>query len=166
MISESDLDELAFLHRRKCREHFVRVHANDIENELDAISEHIQASRDTILQILQSHTSHLRTTEAIILSTHSFDFSKVGPLDTYRAGVSYRQYARERVNYTCSDNDWLSKFAVWKSEGFLEKLSARLDLPPSVYFTIRSIPQIFNCVFAEEDNVREFVNELVLVVRF
>ena len=170
-FTANDIESLNKLHNNKLSIEFGRKHSSYIEDEMNHIIDKMQTEKNQIMDRLND-MSFLKTTEAVISEVVSFNFSKVGGINTrikipgYDESYRLSTYGQEApLRSPSSYRNNVNIFSIWKSNGFLKKLGEKLQLPPNIYFVINST-EIKNTKYFSNPDVVVYRNALTLVVRF
>jgi hypothetical protein len=175
----SIIDKLEVAHTTMMLDKFCDEWKDEIDNELRYLVNYINRYMERIQKDLITRTSFLKTTQTKILGTTSHDFSRVGGGNARYCGhyvdVSYYEYLMHQTNQHDDIKGYIksltgkitSRYKIWTSDGFLNKLAERLKLPENAYFMIRSKKADGGFLdFPEEPAITEYRNALMLVYRF
>lgn len=174
LFSENEIADLCKLQKEERAEHFAAKYEFEINRELEFMEQFIRDSKVILLLNLKDHITHNRSAEASVDEILSFDFSKVGGMNTSfqtKTGenTTYLDYAWFRASSSSFLHDGsgfkMNRFSLWRSKDFLKRLATRLDLPDTMSFVIRSriIDDGFK-IFSDE--VVEYITSLKLAIRF
>lgn len=160
---------------------FCLKYSHVIENELDYMEKVMREGKSYFVDIIMKKIDHTKTAEVAIDHIYSYNFSNVGPHSpaTYQSrrldeiwrtdNMSYIQHATtERPESFRKVNDYehLSRFRIWKSEGFLTALAKRLELPSYMHFRVHSAIIDSEVSMFENEDITEYLTSLLLVIRF
>lgn len=182
LFNKDDISYINASLKDQRRHHFSRDCENEINCEMNFIENYIRENKSSIMESLIQNYSTTRTSQTIIQSISSFDFSKVHANSCYTfeyvgsifdgtfnsKKISFKEHAEDLypdsfVEHN-SKNMKINKFSIWKSLNFLSTLESRLCLPENIHFRIVS-HQKFNNIFGDNKDVRVFDTKLVMVYK-
>jgi len=179
-IDSFDIGQLKVKRMEKRNEEFATRYAAEIAQEMKWMAARIRQMKPELMSKLEKAVTTSSTVEVPALNIMSFNFSRLGYLCGYtQLPVTYDYYdqrppADTYMEYAardmpCSfveveDNQYISRYAIWKSKDFTKKLAEMLELPSNAYFVVRSKKIEYNVVFDESTDVEEYDNTMSLVI--
>lgn len=173
-----DIVEIQQARFDKLNEEFKQKYADDIAHQLKWTAAHIRSKREKIMEDLKKSVTTSSRVETPVLTIKSFNFSKLGFTKGHTRMETEdndgRSYETTYVDYAAiksplayvigEDHEYVSRWRIWKSKGFTEKLAQELDLPPTAYFKVVSWPANEK-LFTGCGDVQEYDVDLVLGMR-
>jgi hypothetical protein len=172
-----DIIDLETKRREKLNENFEKKYADEIEHELKWMAARIRQLKPVIMLDMVNAVGTRKSTEVSVITIDSFDFSKMHGGEVIYNGwsgtQSYKQVAiqsRKGSFVNVGDDKYVSRFQIWKTRYFVDKLAEMLELPPNARFVVRSVEKDHeshtNMVFKGHKDVREFETSMYLVYNF
>jgi hypothetical protein len=173
-FSSFDIVEIQQARFDKLNEEFKQKYADDIAHQLKWTAAHIRSKREKIMEDLKKSVTTSSRVETTVLTIKSFNFSKLGFTKGHTRMDERGYYTATYLDYAAiksplayvigEDREYVSRWRIWKSAGFTEKLAQELDLPPTAYFKVVSKPAKEK-LFVGCGDVEEYDVELVLGMR-
>lgn len=177
-FSSFDIVEIQQARFDKLNEEFKQKYAVEIEHQVKWTVAHTRYLRNNIMEDLKKSVTTSSRVETTVITIKSFNFSKLGFAKGHTVMEAEdndgRSYETTYVDYAAiksplayvigMDDEYVSRWRIWKSTGFTEKLAQELDLPPTAYFKVVSKPAK-DKLFVGCGDVEEYDVELVLGMR-
>lgn len=181
-IDSFDIAQLKEKRMDKRSEEFATNYAAEIAQEMKWMAARIRQMKPELMSKLEKAVTTSPMVEVPALNIMSFNFSRVpgGSGGYMKLPDSYDYYdqrpeASTYIEYAARDmpcsfveveeNQYISRYSIWKSKDFTKKLAEMLDLPSTAFFVVRSKKIEYNVVFVESPDVEEYDNTMSLVIR-
>jgi hypothetical protein len=168
-LTQENMNELRKIRATKRMDAFLATNEFEIEEELTQQVARIRAEWTFRFQQLCDAVTPARKAEVSLDGIISFDFGQCGDVLVPRCdwACDHRETYRDASIgfFIGSYTRGISRYAIWKSRGFLDELARRLELPEGAYLKVVSEEILEMRHFKEEDGIKQYSNKLVLVVR-